>query len=101
MSQINPELVIQKPSPSTAVQKIPQKYQGCHDSCSVTFDTEQEYNDTLNNPYPLAQKMRRDGIKYLFLFMAGEQRSRITLRVDSVIELGRRTGAIPDIATLN
>jgi hypothetical protein len=101
MSQINPELVTQKPSQSTAAQRIPQKYQGCHDSCSVTFDTEQEYNATLNNPYPLAQKMKRDGVEYLFLFVAGDRRSRITLRVNSVIELGRRTGAIPDIATLN
>lgn len=101
MSQINPELVIQKPSQSTISRKIPQKYQGYHDSCSVTFDTEQEYNDTLNNPYPLAQKMKREGVQYLFLFVAGEQKTRITLRVNSVIELGRRTGAIPDIATLN
>jgi hypothetical protein len=94
MSQNVPELNPGKSLPSTINWSIPTKSRKNCDSVSVTFNTEQDYNNALENPYPMAIEANRDDIKTIYLSVRGDRKPRIMLRVKSVLLLGHKTGVL-------
>jgi hypothetical protein len=94
MSQNVPESAPNESLLSTIKWDFPPNSLKLHDSLSVIFNTESDYNNAIENPYSFVVDADRHDVKNIYMSVRGDRKPRIMLRVKSVLRLGHRAGAL-------
>jgi hypothetical protein len=89
-----PEPNTEKSWQSTIKWDFPPSLSKLHDSLSVTFNTESDYNNAIENPYSFVVDADRQDVKNIYMSVRGDRKPRIMLRVKSVLRLGHRAGVL-------
>jgi len=60
----------------------------------MTFENKEQYEETLDHPWKLAQSAIDDGCNEILLYVKGSSKAKVGLNAESVLGLGRKIGAI-------